>query len=202
MGHIPIDHGHRSKASNRLCWRWTQGSPKRPKWWRGSIWFSALVVLAACTSGGSGRHTEPGPAAVSGESDAERYTQVLADCLREGGATVEVTSAVSFSAEPEPGMEDGEVEALVAECRAKAGPLPERPTDPETAERVYPELLAMRDCLNDLGFSISQPPSLETFIEEFPVTHGSWHPYIGLERQFSSIAEQQEAERLCPPHVE
>lgn len=169
---------------------------------RGSIWLSALVVLAACTSGGSGSHTEGTTTALPEQSDAEIYTQVLADCLREGGATVEVTSAVSFSAEPGPAMSNGEMEALIAQCRTEAGPPPDRPTDPETAERVYLQLVAMRDCLNDLGYSTSQPSSLETFIEEFPITHGSWHPYIGLESQFTSLAEQLEVESLCPPHIE
>lgn len=158
------------------------------------------VILISCTSTPL---PSPGDSTtISKSSDAETYTRVLAGCLKDGGAVVEITSAVSFSAKPGPAMSDEDMAALVGRCRSEAGPPPDRPTDPDTAERVYRQLIEVRDCLRDLGYITTQPPSLETFVDEFPITHGSWHPYIGLEIQFESAAEQLEVESACPPNVE
>lgn len=160
------------------------------------------LLLAAC--GSSGVTTtlgDPRQDDAVGVSPVE-YVERLVRCIRTGGGEVELVNAVTFSANPGPDMSDQQMQELMSDCRAKAGPPPERQTDPETARRVYAAYLDVRECLMGLGYEPDPPPSEDVFVESFGGQDGGWFPYNGLEDQFVSMGQQLEVEEQCPPWVQ
>lgn len=164
--------------------------------------FGPLVVGAAlitsCTIGTSGEtvttNVTPG--------ETVTYVEELVQCLRTGGADVNVVNSVTFSATVGPGQTEEQLQSLYEACRTEAGPPPERRTDPETAKRVYVAYQQIVECLDELGYAVPEAPSEEVFVDRFVAGEDTWHPYNGLETQITSLEEQIRVEQLCPPWVE
>ncbi|MFQ5523650.1 MAG: hypothetical protein ACE5F5_08735 [Acidimicrobiia bacterium] len=137
--------------------------------------------------------TTPAPGAV--KASAVERQEFKAGCLREAG----------FAAVLRP--EDNSVVVDVSEDQREA--YSEASTrcrelefarfgidaDPDLT-KTFRALLYVRQCMIENGYEVTQPPSLETFIE----SHGSaWHPYDGVMADPSFTREEfQELEQLCP----
>jgi hypothetical protein len=70
----------------------------------------------------------------------------------------------------------------------------ERPTAAEIGE-FYDDLLATKACLESLGYSIEEPPTRETFSDQYAT--GPWHPYLSLPLSLSA-GELAAVEAKCP----
>jgi len=158
----------------------------------------AAGLLSACGPAGATPTDAPDEKTVN----PVEYVARNAQCLRAGGARVTQNNPVELAIEPGPGMSGEALRALVADCKAQAGPPPQRRTDRETALRVYQKYLEVRDCLEAEGYQTIEPPSQETFVEQFASGSGEWHPYNGLETQYASQAEQERVEAKCPAWVQ
>jgi len=153
-----------------------------------------VVLFAACDT--VTVTTLEDPRSDSGGVDPDGWIEGWNRCLTAGGAEVEFSNIYgTWEAVAGPGMTEGEMAALWAECRP--GPFPVAEPDPERTRRVYAANLLIRDCLIDLGYQPGPPPSEEVFVEQ----NGVWDPYEGLHQQYSSHAEQLEVEKTCPPWV-
>jgi len=158
--------------------------------WVGSILLALLVT--ACTSPGPSPTASPSASNV----DPEVYTAKLAQCLQTGGAVVKIDNPVQLQADRGPGMSDEAMRTLMAACEQQVGPKPVRKTDRATAERVYDAYLKVRDCIHGLGFEDDDPPSRDTFIEQFMAGASTWYPYLGLDQL--PDADWQRVQTACP----
>lgn len=122
-----------------------------------------MLILVSCT--GTGGPSDPaGTEGQPRESEAltrAEYQDRLYDCFRDQGLNVnESGENVEIGA-------DGFDEALAA-CEAILGrpPAPASLSDEEITT-LYEQSLAAATCLEALGYDISEPPSLEEFIETY-----------------------------------
>jgi hypothetical protein len=148
----------------------------RQQIWVGSM-LSALLVTACTTPG-------PSPTASPGASDVDPavYMAKLAQCLQTGGALMKIDKPVQFQVDPGPGMSEEALKTLIAACEQQLGPKPVRKTDRATAERVYDAYMKVRDRVRGHGYEDADPPSRDTFVEQFMAGGVTRHPYDGLEQ--------------------
>ena len=130
-------------------------------------WFplvaSTLLILTSCTGRGadSGSEVADGPDRESEALTRAEYQDRLNDCFRDQGLNVnESGEQVEIEA-------DGFDEALAA-CEEILGrpPAPAPLTDDEITS-IYEQSLAAATCLEAVGYDISEPPSLDEFIETY-----------------------------------
>jgi hypothetical protein len=141
------------------------------------------------------RSAEAGPVYAG---PTEEYMPLLAACLRDAGWDARVDSRDGSLSVDSLGA--SQREAFMAardDCVDAIGapPSPEPITDAEIRER-YDFLLEARSCLMELGYRISDPPSLETFTETYSA--GPWSPFNDLASQTASQEEWLEANEACP----
>jgi hypothetical protein len=119
-------------------------------------------------------------------SDQEFYeidwflvNRLTIQCLQENGFPVTVVSpgdGISFHSVPV--SQNQLAQQYLEACRAGLNlPEFEWPT-PEQLEVMYAYYVALRDCLIDEGYAISEPPSLDPWIDSF--TTGPWTPYLDV----------------------
>jgi hypothetical protein len=127
----------------------------------------------------------------------DEYIPLLAACLREHGWPAEIRADGGLSVDS---LADDQRQAFMAargECEAEIGSLPPAPPlDEEQIRQRYEFLLGARQCLIDLGYPISDPPTVETFIETYAT--GPWSPFNDLADQTTSEHEWLEANERCP----
>ena len=82
-------------------------------------------------------------------------------------------------------------EAYFDACEAGLNVPDESTTTPAGIESVYEFWLDQADCLRALGYPIPDPPSRETFVENYPTV--DWVPY-----RFVPSVEIPAAEESCP----
>lgn len=124
-------------------------------------------------------------------------------CLERAGVRLTDEPDGSFSYEPGPGMSRAEMGEIEAGCREDLGPAPKPPTDAATARKYYDAYLETADCLEDLGYAVTEPPSLEVFTDQFAEgTGGFWDPFDGVYEQFPSAKAEDEAVQECTRPIE
>lgn len=144
--------------------------------WRGAILATLLVLgsLVGCGAPPSSPTVAPTPdPTVTGET----WMAQMVGCLRQAGWDVVLAPAgdsyqlPNLSGEQRPAF----IEADAA-CQEQVGPppAPEELSEAEIREH-YRFLLDARQCLVDLGYSISDPPSEDAFVESW--TTGPWSPF-------------------------
>lgn len=163
---------------------------------------AALVVLLALANSCDARVEQivsPTPSASAStamfEGPREEYLPRLADCLRGAGWNVQLDadggmSLQSLTAEQRPAF----IAAKDA-CEQQIGTLP--PPEPLSEQQIrnqYAYLLEVRQCLQKLGYTISEPPTVDAFTDSWAT--GPWSPYDDLEH----VSQQQwtEANQKCP----
>lgn len=81
-------------------------------------------------------------------------------------------------------------------CEKAAGPAPndEPPSRAEVAV-VYHRWIDAKSCLEGLGYEISDPPSLNVYIEDYLHSeNGPWSPFVDLPRS----ADLSQVKQTCP----
>lgn len=164
--------------------------------WRGAIFAAPLVIviLAGCRAPDSSPATSPTPAA---SAMGDTWIAAMAGCLRDAGWDVAVGPAGdsyhanNLSGEQRPAYIEAE-----AACEAEVGPPPEvEPLSQAEIREHYRFLLDARECLIGLGYSISEPPSEDAFVESW--TTGPWSPFNDV----VEVVTTEEWERIndaCP----
>ena len=81
-------------------------------------------------------------------------------------------------------------------CEAQIGEPPTpRPLSEQEIRDRYDYLVQARQCLIDLGYTMSEPPSVDEFIDSWAT--GPWSPYNDLADQ-TTRQQWEEANQECP----
>ncbi|GGL39228.1 hypothetical protein GCM10012283_22150 [Phycicoccus endophyticus] len=85
----------------------------------------------------------------------------------------------------------------VRECESKAGPQPNaKPLTEERVKSQYVALVKSKACLERLGYSISDPPSEEKFVDDYLGGREPWSPFNDVADL--SASKWDEVNRTCP----
>lgn len=103
------------------------------------------------------------------------YMDRMYDCLREQGLRV------NEDIDP-PEVEASGFEEAIAACEALLGPPPAPvPLTDEEITSIYRQLIDAANCLEGAGHTISDPPSIESFIETYRLSFQggpmAWDPF-------------------------
>ena len=141
----------------------------------------------------------------------EEYDTRTAECLRDAGWSVQVDGEGGLSADFTPEQRDAFMAAVQA-CRQQLGQAPPIPPLTQAEIRLTYDYWAhdLRDCLIGLGYTVSEPPTEEQFVDSYPtcteciVEQGPWNPYSDVIPQMSNvmsehIAEWDHVNAVCPP---
>lgn len=158
-------------------------------------WLLAASILVV-TLGGCAATPTPSPTSATGWAD-EGYFRALASCLREAGFDAVVnTSERSISVDS---LTDQQRPAFIEAkggCEERIGPPPSAaPLNESQVRDQYRLLVSARDCLIALGYSISEPPSEEVFVETWST--GPWSPYAEV-IDVANSEEWVELNQECP----
>lgn len=149
---------------------------------------SAGLGVSTTSEAPSGQTASGAPDRATEALSIAEYRDRLFDCYRDQGIAVSSGENPSIEASPQ-------LDAVIATCEELLGPMPESApiTDDEFAQ-LYEQSLAAKTCLEDLGFSISEPPSLEEFIESYRQSfNGGPRPWLPHGEVNSGSVDEQ-----CP----
>lgn len=86
--------------------------------------------------------------------------------------------------------------AVIEACRAGLRLPPYEPPTRDQLTRLYYDLVDTRACLEGEGYTIAEPPTLDTFIDSY-TTGDAWSPYLSLPDTLTA-GEWGHVERVCP----
>ncbi len=181
--------------------------------WRGVRSAVGVILLGAATLSCSGSAHAPynpnapvaGPehGAYLADALAER-NRLVVECLAEHGIAATATDDGGIEIPTLPGQDATPIFELQEGCRddlVAAGRIspPSEPTR-EYFEGSYAYNLSLKTCLEAEGFEISEPPSVETYIDSYLnfTGEGSWAPYNDISPGMLSQAEWEDLNRICP----
>lgn len=143
-----------------------------------------IGLLVGCQSA-----TPPTPTSDVGFVDA------MATCLEDAGWQVERSSnGETFEVQP-PDDQVSAYEADYEACLKETGQeqVGER-LDSDGAGAYFDALLSVKDCLTDAGYMVADPPSRQSFVDDYlSGQSGGWTPYAT-----DDPALTQEQTELCP----
>lgn len=124
--------------------------------------------------------------------DGGEVTRHIYECLRDHGFAVTLADD-SIQMGGVPAEQSDLLNAYLIACRAGLY-LPEATRTPEQWAELYAYKLAVADCLRAEGHNISEPPSLEVFVE----SDGMWSPFSDLLEL--GFGEWGRLEKFCPQY--
>lgn len=157
-----------------------------------------VIVLAAVAMTGCSASEDNNSDKGDASSPIFEAQETLAVCMQDLGWEVEVLADGRIDSSYPTTQRDA-FEADYDECTQLAGldePLP--PLTQEEAAEYFEALLAAAECLEDLGYSVADPPSRELAIEELQkeIIDLGWDPYDSAKSSEDSMTE---AYTECPP---
>ncbi|CAN5365999.1 hypothetical protein BH24ACT7_BH24ACT7_03410 [soil metagenome] len=147
---------------------------------RGTFILCLLIMMPACSGAPL---TTPQDVeylhAAEYAAAVDEHLLATAACLTATGWPAEVdTEEDSLDVDMRGSVREAFRQALAA-CEAEVGPPPEEePLDEAGIRQFYEELIDAKACLERQGLVISDPPSVETFIDQW--ASGPWHPYTEI----------------------
>ena len=176
----------------------------------------ALIAVSACSqgkdsAGAPAKATAPG-VAIAEAPDAtddlnpngypifdgtpDEFTVALANCLTTKGWKTVIREweegSIGFEI---PGLTEEQNDEFMAAdraCRSEIGIIDPTP-DPKTMRAHFRHMLWAKECLEDLGYDISDPPSVEVHLESLGA---AWSPHEDLSHL--SRGAWNAANRACP----
>ena len=164
----------------------------------------AVPLLSACGGSTDGSTNGRPSEASSGEAAApmDVWLTTVIQCLHDRGwvDVKQADDAWGIDASTVPQAQLGSFDSDRTACEEKAGPAPnDVPLDEARINRIYDHWVAMRSCLADLGYTTSEPPSREVFIDDYLHNpDGPWSPYIDLDATDHTQAEWNQITTTCP----
>lgn len=127
------------------------------------------------------------------EELAQEYNRRFVDCLNASGWPSQLhEDGFGYDVGGVQGPNDAAFSEAEAACAQEVGEPPEPPPLTDDVIRVgFQRLLALRECLEDAGYPVSDPPSAEFYIENFE--SNPWHPYMDI-----PDSQLDEATTKCP----
>lgn len=153
----------------------------------------AAAALAGCTTAASTPSSDAS-SAVSGARS--RYPEPIdlakarARCLEQSGWAVTVRDDATITADLEPGTES-DYRQDDANCLKSLGIDPDAPPTQAQLRRAYEVSVKGAACLRDGGWSISNAPTFDTFVDKYE--SDPWYPWAEV-----SDEDFAEATKLCP----
>jgi hypothetical protein len=161
---------------------------------RGVIVGTALITLAVtgCSSGVEG---------VGGVSPtsapAQDYGVNMQRCLAEDGWDVEVTSDGGIAGGFPRDQSNRFIENHMACIRRFGYDLTPPHLTYEEASELYEALLDVADCMRQLGYHVSEPPSRHAYAERLASGgFAEWHPHQAV--GFASPSDRERVAQECP----
>lgn len=122
--------------------------------------------------------------------------RLMVECGQDRGLAVEVIPpGDGWTMRGIPLEQRADAAAVMEACRAGLNLPPPAPLNESQIESQYARLLKVKECLESEGYDIEEPPSLETFKDEWLT--GPWHPFASI----PDSVGQSEWDRLnviCP----
>lgn len=164
---------------------------------------STKVSLGTASSSPNGSSGSPGETGGDykpiGAEANNSWVRKMVDCLHEAGFSAEAFESSQGLLGFQNTAATQQVEAWskgIARCETKVGAAPELPRfTPEQLGRLYDFYVRQRDCLTVEGFTISEPPSRDTFVATY-YSSDPWGPYADVGR--ISPTTLSELETKCP----
>jgi hypothetical protein len=163
----------------------------------------AALTLAACSSPAT---PEPSPSAATPTAGAVQYSTMdgwvgaVVDCLHEAGWADVVASSEGPGID-NPTLPNDQVdvydEARIA-CETAAGTAPNAaPLTDEQIRAQYQHLVKAASCITNEGYSTTEPPSEQTFVDDYVSGKPTWSPFLELPKTLSQ-AEWEQLNVTCP----
>lgn len=171
--------------------------------WTVLLLFTA-VGLAGCGDGDAGPPPSTGPAGSAATTVGP--TGTLADwltgvvgCLRQEGWQARLTvDHTGIADESVPPSRQAAYQAASDRCEQAAGAPPNAvPMTAEHAASIYRRLLAVRTCLSDHGYTTSEPPAQQEFVQNYLAGTPPWSPYLDVPQDVQGQA-WTDLNRACP----
>lgn len=182
--------------------------------------FVALVFGALSCSSSDGQESPatsedanvdlgPGPAGSQqpageyrpiGAEESNAWVRKMVDCLNQGGFKAEAfESSPGIMGFQQAGQAQQQADAWsagIAKCQERVGDPPEIPRfDDAQLSNLYDFYLRQADCMESQGYTISEPPSRDTFVSTY-YSGDPWGPYSDIGQV--SPTTMSELERVCP----
>ena len=127
------------------------------------------------------------------EVDNYQLVRLLARCVADHGFFLTPTedgAGLLFQAVPP--EQNQLAQAVLTACRE--GLRLEKPVPPtvEQLEEIHAYLIAVARCLESEGYSVTEPPSVDVFVDS---QAGAWNPYDDL---VADVAELSRLNQVCP----
>lgn len=125
------------------------------------------------------------------------FAELVGACVEEQGWEVEVDGSGIEVFWGDPANADS-ANAALAECKERYSD--QRPQFAPSPRESYDYQLFVAACLEEQGYSISEPPSFEVYAEEWE-TGPSWYPYdeVVMGGGVDDAHELNELYEVCPP---
>jgi hypothetical protein len=137
------------------------------------------------------------PTASTFSGPLDEYLPRLADCLQDAGWDVTLDDQNGLSV----GVTAAQREAFQAARDRCVASLGEPPTPAPLSEQQirarYDYLVEARQCLLRLGYTISEPPSVEQFLDTYVSSSAPWSPYNELADE-TTQGQWEQATAACP----
>lgn len=114
------------------------------------------------------------------EIDWTEVTSLLIDCANDNGILARVLPpGDGYTLADVPLDQQRHAVAVMQACRAGLNLPDSEPLVGEMLEELYQQLLETMTCLEDMGYDVAPPQSLDSFVESYPRGE-SWHPYPSI----------------------
>lgn len=131
-----------------------------------------------------------------GPESTDDYGMVMARCLNEKGWNVSAVADGGFETDTVPAEQMEQFQADIAQCQSVHGYSNDYLYTPERAESFFDASLETAECLRELGYSISDPPSRQAFVEALVNDEPPpWYPHHEAMAAGGRLAELEAA---CP----
>lgn len=154
-----------------------------------------LVPIACRAPATSSDSTSLSQAPIVGGEPVPRYVQCMVDrgfqVTGRSGVVSDTDGGYEFVSD----LPTQDALRIIDECRQLE---PERPPlrDEEIRE-TYEDWSRQRECLLNLGYQPEEPPSFDTFLEDWRSPHGPWMPIDGIQYWLWTDEEYENAKSHC-----
>lgn len=132
------------------------------------------------------------------EGTEREWLYALADCVEEGGFAVLIDEDEgSLAAANLPSEQTDAWNSHTEKCMMEVGEIRREELSEDQVRALFKDYLAAADCLENLGYEISDPPSRESWVKSW-YTGINWLPHGEAGRAAETPAEWERIQEECP----